>query len=204
MKLKRTSAACGLALMAALAALPVAAQETVPERAPLWGLISEVRFSVANHDVPFLSFANTEIDPFSNRIEDGLDIGAEVLLASPDFLDFIGSPRPYMSIGISSAGDTNHAAAGLSWEYDFESGIYGGGFLGFAYQDGYINNAPEGRLALGSPILFHFGADLGYRIDGHWGIALFWEHMSNGSILGNATANEGMDNIGIRIGYRFD
>lgn len=202
MKLARPSAALGAVLLAS-AALPAMAQDA-PTSAPLWGFISEVRVSVANHDVPFLSFANTEIDPFSHRIEDGLDIGAEVLFTSPEFLDFIGSPRPYASIGISTAGDTNHAAAGLSWEYDFESGIYGGGFLGLAYQDGYINNAPEDRLRLGSPILFHFGADLGYRIDGHWGIALFWEHMSNGSILGNATANEGMDNIGIRIGYRFD
>jgi hypothetical protein len=204
MKLDRTSAAFGAALLAVTAALPAAAQDTPAMGTPLWGLISEVRVSVANHDVQFLSFTNTDINPFEHKVEEGLDIGAAVFFTSPAFLEAIGAPRPYAQIGISTSGQTNHFAAGLDWEYAFDSGIYLGGFLGLAYQDGYINEAPDGRLRLGSPILFHFGADLGYRIDGHWGIALFWEHMSNGAILGDADANQGMDNVGIRVGYRFD
>jgi lipid A 3-O-deacylase len=204
MTLDRTSAALGAVLLASTAALPAAAQDTPAMSSPLWGLISEVRVSVANHDVQFLSFTNTDINPFEHKVEEGLDVGGAIFFTSPAFLDGIWSPRPYVQVGISTAGDTNHIAAGLDWEFDLGSGLYAGGFLGLAYQDGYINEAPDGRLRLGSPILFHFGADLGYRIDGHWGLSLFWEHMSNGAILGDADSNQGMDNVGIRVGYRFD
>ncbi len=199
--------AAGLIACIIGAAGSTAAEEMAPERVALWGFVSEVRVSVANHDVDFIDLrGDITLDPFSHDVEDGLDIGGELLFTAPEGLAFLGSPRPHIGFGLSTAGQTNHAYAGLTWGYTFEPGFFAEGFLGLAVHDGYIHDedAPEDRLALGSPVLFRFGADLGWRFDNGFGVSLFWEHMSTGAILGDSDENPAMDNVGLRIGYRFD
>ena len=49
-------------------------------------------------------------------------------------------------------------------------------------------------------MLFHIPAEIGYRLDTHNSVSVYFEHTSNAY---TATYNEGMDRIGVRYGYRF-
>jgi lipid A 3-O-deacylase len=54
--------------------------------------------------------------------------------------------------------------------------------------------------ALGSRVLFHIPAEVGYRFDDHNSLSAYFEYMSNAYTV---SPNEGMDRLGIRYGYRF-
>jgi hypothetical protein len=56
------------------------------------------------------------------------------------------------------------------------------------------------RKALGSRVLFHFPAEIGYRFDERNSLSVYFEHTSNGYTV---HPNEGLDRLGIRYGYRF-
>ena len=49
-------------------------------------------------------------------------------------------------------------------------------------------------------MLIHVPIELGFRFDQHNSLSIYFEHMSN---AGLADANEGMDLLGARYGYRF-
>ena len=49
-------------------------------------------------------------------------------------------------------------------------------------------------------MLFHPNAELGYRLTEHHSVSLFFEHISNAS---TAAKNQGLDTLGVRLGYRF-
>jgi lipid A 3-O-deacylase len=48
--------------------------------------------------------------------------------------------------------------------------------------------------------LFHLSGDFGYRFDSHIGLSVYFEHYSNGGL---ASPNPGLNNIGMRVSYRF-
>jgi lipid A 3-O-deacylase len=79
------------------------------------------------------------------------------------------------------------------------SGIFSGFGLGAAVHDGPLDERPN-RKALGKRVLFHIPAEIGWRLDRHNSLSLYFEHVSN---AGLADRNHGMDNIGVRYGYRF-
>ena len=59
---------------------------------------------------------------------------------------------------------------------------------------------------LGSRVLFHLGPEIGYNITEHWNVSATWMHISNGWMLNGFdldAPNEGMDQLGMRVGYRF-
>ena len=66
--------------------------------------------------------------------------------------------------------------------------------------DGQLQREDLDRKALGSRVLFHTPAEVGYRIDGHTSLSAYFKHMSNAY---SVSLNEGMDRLGIRHGYRF-
>ena len=47
-------------------------------------------------------------------------------------------------------------------------------------------------------MLFHLSGELGYRMDEHFDAAVYFEHISNAGL-----GNPGLNNIGVRFGYRF-
>ena len=49
-------------------------------------------------------------------------------------------------------------------------------------------------------MLFHLSGELGYRMDEHFDAAVYFEHISN---AGLSNPNPGLNNIGVRFGYRF-
>lgn len=160
---------------------------------PVWAedsILSEVRGGVYAHDIDFWSF---------NR-EDGADINAELLFVSPDCLDILWAPRPHVGLTVNTDGNTSHAYTGLTWGYDIIGDFFVDGSLGLSVHNGHLDTDNHNRKSLGSPVLFRVGAAVGYNLTEKVNLSLQFEHMSNAYL---ANENEGMDNVGLRLGYRF-
>ena len=153
-------------------------------------IFSEIRGGGYAHDVDFLSFDR----------EDGADVNAEILFVSPDCLDVIWSPRPHVGVTVNTDGNTSHAYTGLTWEYEFLGDFFVDGSLGLSVHNGHLDTDNSDRKSLGSPVLFRLGAAVGYNLTEKVNLSVQFEHMSNAYL---ANENEGMDNIGLRLGYRF-
>jgi lipid A 3-O-deacylase len=209
--MRTISVRCGMAIMA-VAAVCVAlssgfaeAQTSGPtfEFAPLvlnqtpGAIVDEVDVGVLAHDVTF----------FGKHVETGPDVNLEIRFLPPDFLALIGSPRPMIGGDINTAGNTSDGYLGLTWGVSFihdllisGDSIYATAGLGGAVQDGYELTAPPGRKRLGSPVLFHLAAELGYQLTPSININLFMDHMSNANL---APRNAGVTNAGVRLGFKF-
>jgi lipid A 3-O-deacylase len=173
-----------LALVLLGPALPASAAEAGDS------IVSEVRGGVFGHDIRMLSFHR----------ENGADINGEVLFVSPEYLDAVWSPRPHLGATVNLDGNTSTVYGGLTWEYDLPADYFVDANLGLAAHNGRLNTDNPRRKSLGSPVLFRLGAALGYNLTEQVNISIQVEHYSNAAI---AYPNEGMDNAGIRLGYRF-
>jgi hypothetical protein len=139
--------------------------------------------------------------------EDGVDVHAELLFASPDIFKYILKPRPLFGIDINSKGLTSSYWVGLAWGGVFyEPGwSRGDGFFGYfsfgpAVHDGKLDTTDPNRKSLGSRVLFREAIDLGYRFNDVISFAAFIDHISNANL---ANRNEGLTNMGGRVGFRF-
>jgi len=154
-------------------------------------IVSEVRGGVYAHDIDFWSFHR----------EDGVDVNGEVLFVSPSFLDVLWAPRPHLGATVNTSGNTSHAYGGLTWELPiFSTDFFVDGNLGLSVNNGRRDTDDPDRKSLGSPVLFRLGAALGYNLTEQVNVSIQYEHMSNAYL---ANENEGMDNVGLRLGYRF-
>jgi lipid A 3-O-deacylase len=138
--------------------------------------------------------------------EGSADINAEVVFAKlwrlPVAWDWL-VPRPHVGVSVNIAGMTDYAYAGALWTYDFTRQFFGEVFVGGAADDGAITNDPD-RSNLGSRVLFHVGASLGYHPIPHWSVLGTFEHVSNGNaVLHAAPSNQGLNEYGLRLGYSF-
>jgi lipid A 3-O-deacylase len=183
---------------------PGRAPMAAPARAsgPLWGVVSELRLGVLSHDMAFtgrvgLTFPN----PFRHRYERSVNVSGEVIFVSPASFRYIGSPRPRVGASVNLAGYTDDVYADLDWGHAFRAGPFTEAFLGGAWHDGALRRANPRRSELGARFLFHIGLEAGWRLRGHQGVSVIWEHLSNSSF---ARPNQGLDRFGIRYGYRFD
>lgn len=153
--------------------------------------IYEAKFGVLAHDVPDLWSG------FS--LERGIGINAEIQFA-PSLPFLWGDIRPAIGGTVNTSGHTSQAYAGARWQLETSSGIYFGLGLGAAIHDGRLGPDAIDRKALGARVLFHIPAEIGYRFDQHHSLSVYFEHISNGY---TARFNEGLDNLGLRYGYRF-
>ena len=185
------------ALSLILAALPAMAARAGP--------VDEVRLGVVQHNVCIASCDN------ANK-EDGPSISGEVVLNSPDFLNIIGNPRPYVMGSVNTAGDTNFGGACLHWNWDFAQGwslepgfgyVIHYGELNFPFPQGDPRNDPISAetVFFGSRDLFRTSLALNRDLSDRWGAQLMFEHLSHGQILGSGR-NQGTDNVGVRVYYR--
>lgn len=166
----------------ALTAAPAAAQN---------GVVHEVKLGALVHDMP---------DIWSGfRLERGGAINGEVVF-NASLAAFGGHIRPVIGGTWSTAGDTSKAYAALKWEYETTAGIFFGVGIGAAVHNGILGPDEPDRKALGARYLFHFPFEVGYRIDRHHSLSVYFDHMSNGY---TASYNEGLDTLGVRYGYRF-
>ncbi|MGH7058009.1 MAG: acyloxyacyl hydrolase [Acetobacteraceae bacterium] len=166
----------------------------------------ELWLGVLAHDVPI----------FGTHKESGPDINAELVLPSPISASAVAGiepplrwllrPRPDIGVDANTAGDTSQAYIGLTWTADLASDMWSRGdglFLDFsvgpALNNGQISTSDQNRKSLGSHVLIHSSVELGYRIE-HVSVGLYLEHSSN---AGLDDRNEGLTNVGVRLGFGF-
>jgi lipid A 3-O-deacylase len=156
-------------------------------------VVSEVKLGLLAHDVHIFS---------SSRKEEGVDVNGEILfnLPSYEFLGWIGSPRFHLGGSVNSEGETDQGYFGLTWDYHSDIGVFVEGSFGGAVHDGKLNSYYADRKSLGSRVLFRLSGSVGYQFDQHHSLAVMVDHISN---AGLASPNEGMDNVGVRYGFRF-
>jgi len=183
-----------LVLLMAGAVLPLAASQPIAAQVPETPAfaISEVKLGALYHDVPGLWSGFSLERP-------GPDANFEVLFA-PWARTFGGYLRPALGATVNFVGDTSKAYADLRWEIEAPSGVFFALGMGAAVHNGELTAVDPDRKALGSRVLFHPSAELGYRFDGANSISLFADHMSNGFTQRD---NDGMDTVGVRFGHRF-
>lgn len=109
-------------------------------------------------------------------------------------------PAPYVFVSVNSVGDTNFAAAGLSWK--FGERVYFRPGIGLAIHDGPSQVVPgDDRIDFGSRILFEPEAAIGVQINERLSAEASIVHLSHAQLFGRQ--NPGIDNIGVRVNYRF-
>jgi len=160
--------------------------------------VSEVRVGGAFHDRGI----------FSDAEEDGADVTAEVLFASPGVLRWLGRPRPHLGLAAATDAEaTSYLYFGLTWEVDVVQDWFLHGSLGGAVHDGdpllEREQTAEQRAtqkALGCRALLRESVGVGYRVTERVNLMLYVDHISNANLC---DSNEGLDNFGGRIGWRF-
>lgn len=146
---------------------------------------------------------------------EGANVELELISSSPDFLNLLGSPRPYLMGSVATDEDgVNFGGVGLIWRWEFADGwAFEPGF-GYILHDGEIDNpyaagSPEAvtfeedNQLLGSRDLFRTTFALEREFGSRAAMQLYWEHMSHGQILDEGR-NQGLDYVGLRFLYRFD
>lgn len=191
----RTTAAGVVAFGAALAVAPSAQAG-----------VDEIHVGVMAHNVCVIDCKNADK-------EDGPNVEFQVSFESPGWLDWAGSPQPYLMASVNTAGDTSFGGFGLEWRWDFADGWAVEPGFGYVVHNGETNNpfpngSPEAaafaeeNVMLGSEDLFRTSIGLTRDFAGPWEAQVFFEHLSHGQILGEGR-NQGLDQVGIRLGYQF-
>ena len=162
---------------------------------PAGGLISEFRGGILSHDTGV----------FSSNEEDGIALNGEILFASPRILRYLGNPRPHIGGSWALENETtSQAYFGLSWEGDFwRDRMFVYGSLGGSVHTGFTapeSEIPANRKALGCRLLLRESLGLGVNLSRRVNIAAHLDHISNARLCDQ---NEGLENAGIRLGYRF-
>jgi lipid A 3-O-deacylase len=156
------------------------------------GMISELKIGVLAHDVPDL-WSGFQLE--APAVDANIELLFQPLFATESF-----ALKPAVGATINPNGDTSHVYADLRLEltpspwWTLTLGI------GAAYHDGLLDTSLPDRKALGSQLLFHPTAEVGFNLDAHNTVSVYFEHMSN---AGTKADNEGIDDIGVRYGYRF-
>lgn len=110
------------------------------------------------------------------------------------------TPAPYIFGSVSTAGDTNFAAAGVSWKFGRQ--VYFRPGIGVAIHDGPSRVARGvDRINFGSRILFAPEIGVGVQLNEQVSAEASWVHLSHAKLFG--PQNPGMDSIGVRVNYRF-
>ncbi len=145
--------------------------------------------------------------------EDGPNVEFQVSFDAPGFLQWAGSPQPFVVASMNVAGETSFGGVGFEWRWEFAEGWAIEPGVGYIVHDGetlnpFANGTPEAaafaeqHVQLGSEDLFRTSLGLTRDFEGPWEAQIFFEHLSHGQILGEGR-NQGMDQIGVRLGRQF-
>ncbi len=158
------------------------------------GFVREVRGGVLAHDV-------TNLWSGFRTANDAVAINLEAIL-SPSLQLWGGTIRPAIGASIATEGGTSNVYLDARWEFETPSGIFFSLGIGGTVHNGetQLLTVNQSAKALGSRLLFHLPAEIGYRFDGRNSVSIYFEHMSNGY---TQDQNEGLDRLGVRYGYRF-
>jgi len=167
---------------------------------------SEVKLGILDHDAHFLGGKEHGVD-INPEVIFGSPITDDMIANAPPWLHWALQPRPTLGGAINTAGDTDQFYLGGTWSwmlvsniFNPEDGVVLGFFFGPGLNNGKIQSNVDDRKSLGSNILFREALELGYQINVTWGISAYMDHISNGGL---AKENQSINDVGIRIGYRF-
>jgi hypothetical protein len=165
------------------------------------GLLDEVWVGGFAHDISDLG---------GGKESGTWDVSLEADSVKPRALRFLGAPRVNAFLMLNSRGLSNFGAAGLTWDHRLVSHLYATADFGVGYADGVLTAPPgragewlrERRLLLGSRALFREAVGVHWKLSRRWLIGAEFTHDSNGHILASHY-NEGITDVGLRVGYRF-
>ena len=142
-----------------------------------------------------------------NREGFGPDYNFELMFKSPNILKKVWSPKPIIGLTQNSSGGSSLYYGGITWDANISKNWFVTGTTGIAYTNG-LKKLPQGQVATGDKKIqfgsqwLHRGAiELGWNFYGNDTISLMFSHVSHASMLSDK--NHGMDEFGIRYGYRF-
>jgi hypothetical protein len=183
-----------LARAAVIVGLAAALAANVANDAYANDLLYALKIGALAHDVPNL-WSGFQVEHYA------ADINIEAQFAAAWALPW-GAIRPVIGGSINTRGDTSDGYIDARWQGDLPSGVFFGLGLGAAVHDGEIGgvNSDPDKKWLGSRVLFHIPIEVGYHLDEHSDVSVYFEHMSNAY---TQKYNEGLDRIGLRYGYRF-
>ena len=143
----------------------------------------------------------------TNREGFGPDYNFELMFNSPSFLDKVWSPKPILGLTQTSTGGSSLYYGGITWDANISKNWFVEGTTGIAWTNG-LSKLPKGqaptgdkKIQFGSKWLHRGAIEIGWNFYGQDTISLMFSHVSHGSMLDNK--NQGMDEFGIRYGYRF-
>ncbi len=132
--------------------------------------------------------------------EDGVDFQLGWRGDRIQALRAVGAPRPHAFVSVNSAGDTHYAAAGISWKIGGR--VYVRPAVGLAVHTGPGRVVPgDERIDFGSRILFEPELGVGVELNETVSMEATIVHLSHAQLLSGQ--NPGIDNIGLRLNYRF-
>lgn len=146
---------------------------------------------------------------FGSSKEQGAAINAEALFASPRVLNVLGAPRPLIGATVATDSDaTSQIYTGLEWKVDLASRWFVAAGVGVTVHNGETDRfdpvADAGRVDstvfLGCRALIRLAGDVGYRLTDRVSASFHWNHISN---AGLCRENEGLDQMGLRLGLSF-
>ena len=182
--------ALGLAAASAAAAEPAAALE-------VGDVVHHVSFGYLAHDVSGLWSGF--------RIERAATAENFDIVFAPHLDVLWGSVRPALGGTVVNGSGTSYGYADARYEIGGPLGSFFGIGLGLAVHDGSLRPHAGVRehdnKALGSRALFHVPIEIGVTLRDKLRLSAYFEHVSNGGI--GTDINEGMDNLGVRLGYKF-
>lgn len=146
---------------------------------------------------------------FGSDKEQGVSINLEALFDSPGFLSGIGAPRPLVGAAIATDSDaTSQIYGGLEWRVRFAKRFFAAATAGATIHNGETDrfdpvadaDRKNNTIFYGCRVLFRVGGDVGYELSERVSASFHWNHISNAGLCEN---NEGLDHMGLRLGYRF-
>ena len=142
-----------------------------------------------------------------NREGFGPDYNFELMFNSPNFLKKVWSPKPIVGLTQTSTGGSSLYYGGITWDANISKNWFVSGTTGIAYTNG-LTKLPKGQvptgdkqIQFGSQLLHRGAVEIGWNFYGKDTISLMFSHVSHGGLLSDK--NHGMDEFGIRYGYRF-
>jgi hypothetical protein len=145
-------------------------------------------------------FAHDPGSPESGSV----DVNGEVLAPIPVPVAAEWQPWvPRLQAGVTgnTAGRTSSAYAGLAWTIDIAPRVFIEASFGGALNNGASGPyVPADRSDVGCHAAFRESASLGFALTDALAVLTTVEHISN---AGLCTANRGLTNMGVRVGYRF-
>jgi lipid A 3-O-deacylase len=113
-------------------------------------------------------------------------------------------PRLHLGGTVNVDGRTSYAYAGALWTFNYARRGFAELSFGGLLHDGQLTGTDQRLARLGCRWLYEVGANLGYRLNDRTSLLLSFDHGSNGKdYLSHCALNEGLDLLGLRLGYRF-